>query len=126
MTGTMGDTNSSKSRGAALFVTDPDGFIHFGQKDFSVADLAASGGLDDALHRWIDQAVREHHFDLDLGNEVEAVLAPAVTLRVSLLAAVATHLRDRHAFHSDLIKTVSDRFKPVHLHDRLQLHHCVP
>jgi len=37
-----------------LFVAGPDSFVHLGEEDLPVADLARLGRLDDGLHRRFD------------------------------------------------------------------------
>ena len=60
--------------------------------DAAVADLAGAGRLHDRLDHRIHLIVGDRDLELDLRQEVDDVLRPAVQLSVALLAAEALHL----------------------------------
>src|ERR1043166_4144060 len=61
-------------------------------EDLAVADLPGLCRGGDRLDHAVGAIVRDHDFDLDLGQEVHRVLRAAVDLGVALLAAEALHL----------------------------------
>src|ERR1700677_1076699 len=86
---------------AAVAIADTDGFIDPGDKDFAVPDFSCSGRRDDGLNSLLQQLVRNHGFDLDLGQKINRILASAIELGVTLLAPVAACFKDGHALDAD-------------------------
>src|SRR5579883_3445330 len=115
----------SKLQGALtpLVVTNADRLIDLGQENLAVADLARAGRRDDGLHRLLHDGVGQHRLELDLGDEVDGVLTPAVELGVALLAAMATHLEHGHALDADFVQGVLDRFQLGGLNDGIDFDH---
>src|SRR5207302_11195245 len=85
----------------ARVVTDSDGLVDARTKDLAVANLAGSSGVDDGLLGSFDQIVLQNHLKLGLGNEIHAVLAAAVNLRMPFLPTVASNLEHPHASHAN-------------------------
>src|SRR5437763_13042875 len=109
----------------ALVVTDSDGLVDARTKDLAVANLAGSSGVDDGLLGFFDQSVRQNHLQFGLGNEIHAVLAAAVNLRVPFLPTVASNLEHRHALDANLLQRGFYRFQPGVLNDCFDLGHGV-
>jgi hypothetical protein len=65
-----------------------------GDEDLAVTDLAGAGSPDHGVDHGVDTAVGGEHLELDLRDELDRVLGPAIDLGVSALAAVAAHLGD--------------------------------
>src|SRR5215475_9077037 len=74
--------------------------VHGVNEDLAVTDVAGLGGAGEHGGDLVDQAVRHHHLDLDLGKEVHRVLTAPIELRMTLLPAEAADLGDRHADHA--------------------------
>src|ERR1700745_537223 len=74
---------------AALFVANPDGFVHPRQEYLTVNNISCLGGLQNGVDYTVYQHVRQNHLELDLRQEIHGVFAPAVHFGVALLAAVA-------------------------------------
>src|SRR5437773_7816520 len=85
---------ASDSVGPLLAGSDADGLFDRHHEDFAVADFVRARGVHDGLHGALDKDVVEHDLDLDLGQEVDHVLCPAIDLGVSLLPPEALHLGD--------------------------------
>src|SRR5438445_1824679 len=67
--------------------SDPDRFLDVGDEDFAVADAASLGGAADGVDGFLDQLVRNHDLDFDLGEEVHDVFRTAIKFSVTLLPA---------------------------------------
>src|SRR5580700_5020138 len=89
---------------AALVIANADRLIHAGQENLSVADLAGARRTEDGLYRLLCHWLRQHHFDLGLGNEIYAVFTATIDLGMAFLASVAAHLEDGHAFDANLVQ----------------------
>ena len=66
---------------------DADGFVHRGDEDLAIADLAGARGLDDGGLDARDEVIGEDDLDLDLWQEIDGVLAAAVDFGMAFLAA---------------------------------------
>src|SRR4030095_8615631 len=55
---------------AALFVADSDRLFHPRQKYFTVANFSCLGGLQNGVHNDVHQLIRQHHFELVLGERI--------------------------------------------------------
>src|SRR5579883_634431 len=117
----------SKLQGALtpLVVTNADRLIDLGQENLAVADLARAGRRDDGLHRLLHDGVGQHRLELDLGDEVDGVLTPAVELGVALLAAMATHLEHGHALDADFVQGVLAPFLHLSLRFVTAISHTI-
>src|SRR5579864_5120298 len=73
-------------------------------EDLAVADAAGAGGRLDRLEAGLQLAVGHHHFDLQLRQEIDDVLGPAVELGMALLASVALGFQHRHALDAQLLQ----------------------
>src|SRR5438046_7172672 len=85
---------------AALAGANPHDLLYRRHEDLAVADLAGACRLDDGLDGALDVTIRDDELDLDLGQEVDDVLGPAIKLGVALLAAEAFYLGNREAGHA--------------------------
>src|SRR5690606_38318849 len=63
----------SDGLGSRLAGADADDVEDVGDEDLAVADLASAGGGLDGVDDGGDHVVRNHHLDLDLGQEVDDV-----------------------------------------------------
>src|SRR5271155_1871379 len=86
---------------SAFVVANADGFLHFGQENFAVADFAGFGGFENGLDGLLDEFIGENDFDFDFGEQIDFVLAAAVGFGVAFLAAVPAHFENRHALNAD-------------------------
>src|SRR5215218_1858280 len=74
----------------ALAGADADRVLERQNEDLAVADPAGvpgPGGVDDGLDRGLDERVVDRDFELELGQEPNLELLPAVDLGVPLLPA---------------------------------------
>src|SRR6185437_10620586 len=62
-----GNQLKSNSLLAGFLGADADGVFNRADENFSVADLAGPGRLDDGIHRRLHICVREHDFEFQLG-----------------------------------------------------------
>src|ERR1700740_2529776 len=108
---------------ASLFVTDADSLVDVGDENLAIADLAGLGAIHNGVDGPLGQIVGHHHLNLHLGHQVHGVLASAVYLGVSLLAAVAAHIGDRHSINPDLLQPFLDRFELGGLNDCFDFGH---
>ncbi|SOZ01697.1 conserved protein of unknown function [Cupriavidus taiwanensis] len=60
------------------------------------------GGLDDGVQHGVELVLGHHHFDLDLGQEVDHVLGAAVQLGMPFLAAKSLYFGHRQPGHADI------------------------
>src|SRR6266496_220634 len=97
--------------------------LQIAHEDLAVSELAGLGGLEDGFHRLLDQLLGQRDLDLDLGQELDLVLAAPVGLGVALLAAETLHLADRHPHDADLLQGVLHRLQQVRPHDGFDLLH---
>src|SRR6266403_5461206 len=110
----------------ALARPDPDRRLHRGDEDLAVADVAGLRGRRHHVGHLLDEVVRHDDLDLDLREEVHRVLAAAIQLGVSFLAAEAAHLGHGHADHADAGERLLDVVQLERLDDRLDLLHHGP
>ena len=71
----------------------------------------------------LGEGVGDDDLDLDLGQEVDGVLAAAIELGVAFLASVAARLEHGDAFDADLDQGVLDLFELGRLDDGFNLLH---
>src|SRR5882724_95537 len=109
----------------ALARPDPDRRLHRRDEDLAVADVAGLRGRRHHVGHLLDEVVRHDDLDLDLREEVHRVLAAAIQLGVSFLAAEAAHLGHGHADHADAGERLLDVVQLERLDDRLDLLHQV-
>ena len=113
-------------RFCAPFVgSNTNGFLNRGDKDLAVTNLPGLGGFGDGPCGGLGLVVAHHHFNLDLGEEVDGVLAPSVDFRVAFLAAKALHLTDGHPFDSDLSEAFLNILKFEGFDNRFYFFHSV-
>src|SRR5262245_59249717 len=108
---------------AALARTDPDDVVEGAHEDLPVAELAGLRRLQDRLDGLLDELVAECYLDLDLGQELDLVLAAAVGLGVALLATEPLHLGNRHPHDADFLERRLHCFQKVRAHDGFDLLH---
>src|SRR5437867_5785041 len=92
-------------------------------EDLAVADVAGLGPAGAHFVDLVDEVVRNDDLDLDLGKEVDRVLAAAVELGVALLPAEAAHLRHGHPDHPDGGERLLHVVQLERLDNRLDLFH---
>src|SRR5208337_4292358 len=73
-----------QGRIAPLVVADADGVVHVGQKNLSIANLPRLRSFKNGLDGLFGEVVRDYHFNLDLGKQVNRILISTVKLGVSL------------------------------------------
>src|SRR6266404_8492852 len=110
----------------ALARPDPDRRFHGHDEDLAVADVAGLRGRRHHVGHLLDEVVRHDDLDLDLREEVHRVLAAAIQLGVSFLAAEAAHLGHGHADHADAGERLLDVVQLERLDDRFDLLHRGP
>jgi hypothetical protein len=57
VTARLGPARNLECQCAPFLVSDPDGFFHFGQEDFSVADISGRCGLENGIDGGIHQVL---------------------------------------------------------------------
>src|SRR5688572_20020529 len=114
-----------QGRLVAFARADADGGLHRRDEDLAVADVAGLRGRGDDLGDLVDDLVRHDDLHLDLGEEVDRVLAAAIQLGVALLTPEPPHLGHRHANHADAGEGFLDVVELERLDDRLDLLHRV-
>src|SRR5262245_23303819 len=87
---------------------DAERMVDWRDEDFSIADLAGFGGLDDRFDGLVDLRRRNDDLDLDLREEAHGVFGTAVNLGVTFLAPVAFDFGDRHALQPDVGQRLAD------------------
>ena len=100
-----------------------DGVFDGTNENFSVTDLAGLGGFDDCIHRRVDLAVTEDHFNFYLWQEVDCVFAAAINFGVSFLPSKAFDLRHGHAFDANTGERLFNIFELEGLDNGLDLLH---
>src|SRR6267142_4551601 len=101
----------------------PDRRIHWLDEDLAVTDIAGLGRSREDPSDLVDEVVRHHDLDLDLGEEVDRVLTAAVELGVALLATEPPNLGDRHADDPDAGQCFLDVVELERLDDGFDLFH---
>jgi hypothetical protein len=74
----------SQRVGAGFAGADAHGLFERGHEDFSVADLAGLGGLDDGLDGRVDLIGGDRDLQLDLRQEADGVFGAAIDLGMPL------------------------------------------
>src|SRR2546426_8898023 len=92
-------------------------------EDLAVADIPRLGRGGQDTRDLVGQAVRYHHLDLDLRQEVHGVLAASIQLGMALLATEPSDLRYRHADDADARQRLLDVVELERLDDSLDLFH---
>ena len=96
---------------ATLIVANADGFVDSREEDLSVTDLTGASRRHDSLYCSLDHLVRQNHFELDLGNQVNRVFPSSIELGVAFLPAVASGFKHGHTLDTDLVERVFNRFQ---------------
>src|SRR5260370_34008683 len=103
--GTLGLVDRSLQRALSAFViTDADRVIHARNKNLAITNLASACRAHNGLDRLLHHGVREHHLQLDLGQQVHGIFPSAIKFGVPLLSAVAAHFHHRHALDADVME----------------------
>src|SRR3984893_3704356 len=97
--------------------SNPHDHLEWLDPDLAVADLPRTGCFDDRVGDLLGLAVLRHHFDLDLGQEVDVVLTTPIHLGVAALTAMALDLGDRHARDVEVMERGGHGFQLVWLDD---------
>src|SRR5207302_5412909 len=112
---------------APLARSDPHRLLDVVDEHAPVAGLPGPSGPDDRLVRRVDDLVRHHRLDFQLGEQRDVGARPAVLLGVALLATAAHDLGDREPGHAELVEGVLDRLELLRADDRVDLlHHASP
>jgi hypothetical protein len=91
----------------ALFASsDPDSLVDGHHKDLAIADFVCARSVLNRLHSSFDERIIKYHFDLELREEVDHVLGPAIDLGVPLLPPKALHFGDGHAGDADFVQRI--------------------
>jgi hypothetical protein len=110
---------------SSLIIANSNRFVDVRTKDLSVADLSGPGGVQDGLLGLFYQGIGEHHLDLGLGNEIDAVLTATVDLGMALLPSVSADLEHRHALDTNFLQRSFYRVQLGILYDCFDLRHDV-
>src|SRR4051812_48672742 len=100
MTELPGLTKSDR-RLAAFVRADAHDFVERNHEYFAVTDLAGLRGRHDGVDRLRGDGARDGDFDFHLRQKIDRVFAATINLGVTLLAAEAFDLGDRHALDAD-------------------------
>src|SRR5919201_1094830 len=107
----------SEGVGTHFAGADPHDLFDRRHPHLAVADLARARRLGDGVDHTGDLPVVDHDLHLDLRDEVDLVLGPAVDLGMSALPTEPLDLRRGQALHADLAQRLLDLVEPVRLHD---------
>src|SRR5665213_408782 len=102
---------------------DANGFLDVGDENLAVADAAGLGGAPDRVDRLLDQVVRDHDLDFDLGQEVHDVLRPAIKFSVPLLPTEPLGFGDGNALQPDLLERLLHLVELERLDDGFDFFH---
>src|SRR5690606_9041571 len=105
---------------------DPDCFLDRRDQHLAVADAARFGRPLNGFDGFVELLVRQDDRDLDLGQQVNDVLGPAVKLGMTFLAAEALGLEDSDALQPYLLKGLLHLVELERFDDGLDLLHSVP
>src|ERR1043166_867519 len=100
-----------------FFRPDTDGFVDRGNEDFAIANLSSLCRPDDGRDRGFHAVVRDHHLDLDLGEEIDRVFAATIDLRVTFLTTEALNFAHRHAFNAHVSEGILNLFQFERFYD---------
>src|SRR5579859_2562557 len=109
---------------AAFAGADADDILDRRDEDLAVANASGAGGVDDCLHRTLQDRVVTDDFDLHLGEEIDHVLGAAVQLGVALLAAKSLCLDHGDALQADFVQRFFHLIQFERLDDSLDLLHA--
>jgi hypothetical protein len=91
----------------ALFAgADPNSLIDRHHKNLAIPDFVCTRSVLNRLHSSLDKRIIEYDFDLELREEVDHVLGPAIDLGVPLLPPESFHLGDGHAGDADFVQRI--------------------
>src|ERR1700681_3290856 len=107
----------------ALLIPDTNRIIDLGEENLTIANLAGGGRLDHCLNRPLNEIVGENHLDFDFRYQVDAVLSDAIVLCMTLLASMATHLRNRHTFSTPFRQRLFNCVELIGLNDCFKFCH---
>src|SRR5258705_9972925 len=86
-----------------LSSADANHVRNLSDEDFPIAEFACPGCLNDCLNGEILYIVRDDHFDLYLGHELDLILRTAIGFCMALLPAISLDLADRHTYHVNFL-----------------------
>src|SRR6266496_2638166 len=110
----------------AFIIADTNRLVHAGAEDLAVANLASLGSRDDRALDLVHRIVGDHHFNLDLRDEVHRILASAINLGVALLAPMAANLNHGHALDTNVVQRILHWFQLRRLDNGFNLCHAIP
>src|SRR5689334_4661485 len=91
--------------GSSLAGADPDAVVHREDEDLAVADLAVGPTpprFEDGVDGRFDEVLIDGDLELDLAEQVDRDLVPAIDLGIPLLAAESLNVHDGQAEDLDL------------------------
>jgi hypothetical protein len=101
----------------------PYGVFNFCYEYLPVANLARLCSSHNGFDHGIHLAGIDNHFNFDLWDKVNHILCTTVYLRMAFLAAVAPHLRNRHAPDSNFTQGLFHVVQPERFDNRFDLLH---
>src|ERR1700719_3664199 len=119
--------NAAKSRSDGIESgfpgPDANGLFDVGYEDLAVADTPGLGRSPDRVDRPLDQFIRDHDLDLDLGEEVHNVFRATIELGVALLSSEPLGFGDGNALQSDFLERFFDLVELEWLDDGFDFFH---
>jgi hypothetical protein len=109
--------------GTGLTGANPDGFLHCGDEDLSVTDLASVGALHDGGGDARGLGIINNDFNLHLGKEIHGIFRSTIDFGVALLAAEALNFCYGHSLNSHFGKGFFHFFEFERLDDRFDFFH---
>src|SRR6185312_14326141 len=103
--------------------SDANGLLDVGHENLAVADPPGLRRAPDRVDRLLDQIVRNHDFDFDLGQKVHDVLGAAIEFGVTFLPPEALGFRDGDALESNFLERFLHLVELEWLDDGLDLLH---
>jgi hypothetical protein len=96
-------------------------------KDFAVADFSRVGRFANSLQNLFALIIKNRHLNLDLRQEIDAVLRTTVAFNLAFLSSGPSHVCNGHADDTDIRKRLLNILKAMRPNDRkYQFHSAYP
>src|SRR5215471_12208988 len=107
----------------ALAGPDADSLFHRQDENFAVAELTGPRGLAHGFDRQVGHLERHYHFDFDLWQKIQLILAAAIGFRMPFLAAESFDFGYRHSKHANFLQGILDRIQQMGPDNAFDLSH---
>src|SRR5436190_9004556 len=114
---------NSNGVGSGFLRPNPHRTVDGRHENFSVPNLSRLGGLHYRVNYAVGFILLDNDLDLELGQKINRVFAPAVDFRMAFLTTKSLYLRYRHAGHTYSGDGILDLFQLERLYDRFDFFH---